>query len=252
MINRNFIHLFYIKSKYDVEYYFTSSAHQIHHEGKIYIPFSGVSIFSGGFNDSAQNEIILHGIFEEQGVAADQDLTNSIIKIMNFENGIANEILTYICTKQICEGLEFKLVYQPEVIKLNRSLLPVFSKTCRANFCDKDCKLDINDFKFEISVISIEGNNLLCQDLSGYESNYFSGGKLHIEQSGKQCEYLIKRHFANQIELLNGNILDTDKANKFYLSPTCDKKIRTCCYSFNNTVNFRGEPDIPEHRIIKN
>lgn len=241
MIDNNFIHLFYIKSN-----------HQIHHEDKIYVPYSGVSIFSGEFNDSAQNKIILHGVFEKQGITASQDLTSSIIKIMNFENGTANELVTYICIKQICEGLEFKLVCKPDIIKLNRSLLPVFSKTCRANFCDKDCKLDINDFKFEISVTSIEGNNLLCDDLSSYENNYFSGGKLFVDMGGKLYEYVIKRHFANKIELLNGNIFNIENAHKLYLSPTCDKKIRTCCYSFNNTVNFRGEPDILEHRMIKN
>ena len=252
MINDNFIHLFNIKSKYDKEYYFTSSTYQINHEDKIYIPFSGLSVFSGEFNDSAQNEIILHGIYEEHGITSDQDLAASIIKIINFNNRIAYELVTYICTKQISEGLEFKLVCKPEIIKLNQSLLPVFSKTCRASFCDKDCKLDINDFKVEVSVINIERDNLFCEDLSEHKNNYFSGGVLFIEHDGKQYEYPIKSHFANKVELFHRSNLNIKDVSKFYLAPTCDKKIRTCCYSFNNTVNFRGEPDIPEHRIIKN
>ncbi len=252
MIDDNFMHLFHIKSKYEEELYFTSSTFQINHEDKIYVPFSGLSIFSGEFNDSAQNEIILHGIFEEQGIMADQDLVGSVIKIINFECGITNELVTYICTKQISEGLEFKLVCQPEIIKLNQSLLPVFSKKCRANFCDKDCKLDINNFKIEILVVKMEGNSLFCADLSKHKNNYFSGGKLFVARDGRQYEYDIKNHFANKIELLHAHNLNIKDVSKFYLAPTCDKKIRTCCYSFNNTVNFRGEPDIPEHRIIKN
>lgn len=252
MIDDNFMHLFHIESKYEEELYFTSSTFQINHEDKIYVPFSGLSIFSGEFNDSAQNEIILHGIFEEQGITSDQDLVGSVIKIINFECGIANELVTYICTKQISEGLEFKLVCQPEIIKLNQSLLPVFSKTCRANFCDKDCKLDINNFKIEILVVKMEGNSLFCADLSKHKNNYFTGGKLFIDRDGRQYEYDIKNHFANKIELLHAHNLNIKDVSKFYLAPTCDKKIRTCCYSFNNTVNFRGEPDIPEHRIIKN
>ena len=252
MIDDNFMHLFHIKSKYEKELYFTSSTFQINHEDKIYVPFSGLSIFSGEFNDSAQNEIILHGIFEEQGIMADQDLVGSVIKIINFECGITNELVTYICTKQISEGLEFKLVCQPEIIKLKQSLLPIFSKTCRANFCDKDCKLDINNFKIEILVVKMEGNSLFCADLSKHKNNYFSGGKLFIDRDSRQYEYDIKNHFANKIELLHAHNLNIKDVSKFYLAPTCDKKIRTCCYSFNNTVNFRGEPDIPEHRIIKN
>lgn len=252
MINDNFIHLFYIKSKYNEEYYFTSSSHQVNYDGKIYVPFSGLSVFSGEFNDSAQNEVVIHGIFEDRGITSDQDLAGSIIKIINFENRIANELITYICTKQISENLQFKLVCKPEIIKFNQSLLLVFSKTCRANFCDKECKLDINRFKVEVLLDRIDGNNFIFEDLSNYKNDYFSGGKLFIENSGKQYEYIVKNHFSNKIELLLVNNLNIKDVSKFYLAPTCDKKIRTCCYSFNNTVNFRGEPDIPEHRIIKN
>ena len=36
------------------------------------------------------------------------------------------------------------------------------------------------------------------------------------------------------------------------LIPGCDKNYRTCCYSFNNAVNFRGEPVIPDSNIIEN
>lgn len=252
MIKNSLIYLFHIKSKYGDELYFTSSSSHIHHDDKVYVPFSGLSVFSGEFNDSSQNKIILHGVFEERGVTSDQDLVGSSIKIIIFEYGKANELVTYICTKQISEGLEFKLVCEPEIIKLNQSLLPVFSKTCRANFCDKDCKLDINNFKTEISVVKIEGNSLFCTDLSKHKNNYFSGGKLFVESNNRQYEYDIKSHYANKIELLHVHNLNIKDISKFYLAPTCDKKIRTCCYSFNNTVNFRGEPDIPEHRIIKN
>ena len=31
----------------------------------------------------------------------------------------------------------------------------------------------------------------------------------------------------------------------------CDKKFITCCNKFNNAVNFRGEPLIPDEKFIK-
>ena len=252
MIDASFVYLFCIELKNAQEYYLTSSSYKINFDGKIYIPFSGLSFLSGQFNDTAQNKIILHGVFEEKGISSDQDLVDSRIKIINFENKIANELVTYHCTEQISDGLEFKLVCKSEVTKLNQSLLPVFSRTCRANFCDKDCNLDINDFKVKVSVINIEGDSFLCEDLSIYKSNYFSGGRLFVERNDLVYEYPIKSHFANKIEVYTGSNLNIKDISKVFLSPSCDKKIRTCCYSFNNAVNFRGEPDIPENKIIKN
>ena len=120
MIKNGLTYLFHITSKHGDEIYFTSSFSHIHHDNKVYVPFSGLSVFSGEFNDSAQNKIILHGIFEDQGITSDQDLVGSNIKIIIFEYGKANELVTYICTKQISEGLEFKLVCEPETIKLNQ------------------------------------------------------------------------------------------------------------------------------------
>ena len=31
----------------------------------------------------------------------------------------------------------------------------------------------------------------------------------------------------------------------------CNKKFITCCNQFNNAVNFRGEPLIPEYNFLK-
>lgn len=33
--------------------------------------------------------------------------------------------------------------------------------------------------------------------------------------------------------------------DKFYYQPGCDKTRQTCYFSFNNILNFRGEPDVP-------
>jgi hypothetical protein len=36
-----------------------------------------------------------------------------------------------------------------------------------------------------------------------------------------------------------------------YLMSSCDKTFITCCNKFNNAVNFRGEPFIPEKNFLK-
>jgi hypothetical protein len=143
----HFTNLFYIKTKSKKELYLTSSPEFIEFEGNMYKPFSGLSVESGEFNDSAVNILVLHGVFEAQGIDRNQELEGATIRIMSIDENGVDELVTYICTKQILEDLEFKLICEPSSVKFNQSLLSSFSKTCRANFCDSQCKLEIKDFK---------------------------------------------------------------------------------------------------------
>ena len=129
MASDNLTHLFDISLKGEKVYYLTSSSDSIEHDGKVYLPFSGMSVESVELNDSAQNKIVLHGVFEAGGIENNCDIIGSIIRIVNYTTERAEEILRYICTKQISEELEFKLICEPESIKYNQSLLPNFSKT---------------------------------------------------------------------------------------------------------------------------
>jgi len=252
MSGDNSTHLFEISLKNRKMCYLTSSSNSINHDGRVYLPFSGLSIESVELNDSAQNKIVLHGVFEDKGIANNCDIGGSIIRIINYNQKQSEEMLRYICTKQISEEFEFTLLCEPESIKYNQSLLPIFSKTCRANFCDKNCKLKIDDLKVVIEITNQTGSSLVCDGIAEYSNGYFSNGKIFIEYNdGEKEEFLLKGHFANKIELISKAIFNLDDIREVKLAPSCDKKIRTCCYSFNNTVNFRGEPDVPEYRIIK-
>ena len=212
-----------------------------------------MSVESVELNDSAQNKIVLHGVFEVGGIANNCDIVGSVIRIISYTTEHAEEMLRYICTKQISEKLEFKLICEPESIKYNQSLLSNFSKTCRANFCDKYCKLEIDDLQVVVEITGQTGSSLAIDGISEYSNGYFSNGKLFVEYNDeKKEEFSLKGHFANKIELIGKAIFNLEDIREVKLAPTCDKKIRTCCYSFNNTVNFRGEPDVPEYRIIKN
>lgn len=249
----NFTYLFSINAKNGKNYYLTSSSSPISYEGNLYLPFSGLSILSAKFDDSAQNKIILQGVFEPLGISQNTDLTGSVIKIIFYEKEQSRDLVTYICTQQTNENLEFQLECQPESIKLNQSLLPVFSRTCRANFCDKDCGLDLEMMKVLINIESIFGEEIIFDNNDEYKSGYFSQGKMLVEyDDGKQKEYFIYNHFKDRLRIKNISEFDNQSINSIYLYPSCDKNIRTCCYSFNNAVNFRGEPDIPENRVIKN
>lgn len=250
--NDNSIYLYHIKMQNGVDLFLTSANFSILHKRKEYLPYSGISYVQGQFNDSAENYIILHGIFEARGVDKEHNLAGAKIKIMLYVEGSGEDLVTYICTEHIKNDLDFKIKCQPESFKYEQTLLHSFSKTCRADFGDKKCQVDLKKYKVQTNISSVQDNILQC-DIKNFDDGYFSGGKIFvINKENKELQFKIVSHTGNIIEVDNSNRYDFTHQKNITLQPGCNKSFRSCCYYFNNAVNFRGEPDIPEYNIIKN
>ena len=101
--------MFYIKAQDAKEYYLTSANDIVTHDGTTYLPDSGLSLNLGMFNDSAENHIILRGIFEKTGVDKGDNLVGSNIKIMYLHNSKIIHLVTYICTQYDVNDLDFEI-----------------------------------------------------------------------------------------------------------------------------------------------
>ncbi|PCJ24939.1 MAG: hypothetical protein COA94_06850 [Rickettsiales bacterium] len=260
-MGENFVYLFYIKTSRNKEYYLTSSSEVVVSAGVKYQPYSGLALTSGKFNDSGQNQVILSGIFEKQGIDKDDDLTGALVKIMYMQGDKGDKgnkddkaihFVSYICTQHSKMDLDFEIKCEPETIKYNQPVVQMFSKTCRANFGDDKCKVDMGDYSVLCDVVKVKKNILTCE-LGDVKSGYFKCGKL-VTLGGEveSCSFKIMSHSGNDIEVERGCNFDFAEQKQVTLIPGCDKSFRTCCYSFKNAVNFRGEPAIPEFNFIKN
>ena len=119
-----------------------------------------------------------------------------------------------------------------------------FSKTCRAKFGDKDCGVNLEDYKINCKIQSIDSNVIILESCDN-ESGYFTGGKVCFANSSKS--FIIDQHYNNIIRLSCSVPIDLIYSKNINIYPTCDKDFRTCCKNFNNAVNFRGEPFAPTY-----
>ena len=72
------------------------------------------------------------------------------------------------------------------------------------------------------------------------------------QDSEEEYKFEIISHSGGNIEVANRTNFNFTPHQEVTLIPSCDKNFRTCCDYFNNAVNFRGEPAIPEYDLIKN
>lgn len=249
---QNISYCFEVTPAKNTTLFLTSGREEIKCGDITYLPFSGVSMREAVFNDSAQNHVYLHGIFEEKGINTKLDMTYAVVKILIHTSGALQEIVTMYCTEFIKHDLEFSIKLEPEVIKYNQSLLLIFSNTCRANFGDKKCKVDKKSISYKSQVVDISGDIIKCDKID-YESGYFKGGQAFFSlEEGRVYSCRILSHFLTQIEVEGWFASKIKVPHEITLIPGCDKKFRTCCNKFDNALNFRGEPFVPEYKYLKN
>jgi uncharacterized phage protein (TIGR02218 family) len=246
------IYMFNIKLKDGKESHLTSSSVPYKIGNINYLPNSGLNFVFGEFNESAHNHVCIKGVFEQNGIEKDDNLAGAEVKISRLKDKDLIPFISYICTKYITKDLEFEIWCEPETVKYNQSLLQMFSKTCRANFSDDKCKIPIEKYALKTEVVEVTGNILRC-NIQGFNNGYFKNGVLlAVKENGSKYEFRILTHHSDRLKVNLTTEFDFEKHKLVTLIPGCDKNYRTCCYSFNNAVNFRGEPVIPESNIIEN
>jgi uncharacterized phage protein (TIGR02218 family) len=249
---QNICYCFEITPAKSTTLFLTSGQEEIKSHDITYLPFSGVCMREAVFNDSAQNHVYLHGIFEEKGINSKLDITYAAVKILIYTSGRLQELVTMYCTEFIKNDLEFSIKLEPEVIKYNQSLLLTFSNSCRANFGDKKCKIDKQLVSYKSQITLISGSIIKCNEIT-HESGYFKGGQvIACSEEGRAYSCRILSHFLTQIEVEEWFAGKVKILQEITLIPGCDKKFRTCCNKFDNALNFRGEPFVPEYKYLKN
>ncbi len=251
-LKEDLIYMFDIKCKNGKEFHLTSSSVSYKIDSVDYIPNSGLNFISGEFDESAHNNVCIKGVFEQGGIQKKDNLAGALVKISHLNSGKLVHFISYFCTQYLSKDLEFEMRCESEVVKYNQSLLQMFSKTCRANFGDSRCKVSIEEYAVRTEVTDFVGNLLRCA-FEGFDNGYFKNGRLlAVGEENNKYEFKILSHLGNNIDVDLDTEFDFTKHKLVTLIPGCDKNYRTCCYSFNNAVNFRGEPVIPESNIIEN
>lgn len=226
--------------------FLTSASNGILCRGKKYLPFSGVSLNTFEFNDSAFNYLTIRGIFEEGGIQEATDLTSSNVRILfYFENkNIILEWLYYNFSEISHDSMSFSITLTSEAFKLNTTLLKNYSSTCRASFGDSRCGINLGSLSKSYKIANITNAKIFVIDLSKPDGFYLNGVALLCD-----IQYDVVSHEGSLITLRKAPSCDIKDdiylGISLILIPCCDKSFKTCRDKYHNAINFRGEPFIP-------
>ena len=134
----------------------------------------------------------------------------------------------------------------------------LYQYKCDAIVGDSRCGVDLENASFKGSgdVSSASGRTVFrTNDLGAFERDWFSQGVVTFtsgENNGRSME--VKSHGVSgseQVIVLWAPLpFDISVGDTFTITAGCDKTFRTCKAKFNNAVNFRGFPHMPEDEIV--
>jgi uncharacterized phage protein (TIGR02218 family) len=129
--------------------------------------------------------------------------------------------------------------------KFNNKITNSFSQNCRAKFCDKDCSLYEENYKFYGKISKVISNNTLFDAERNEENFYFNFGEItFISGNNTGLCFQVKNFKNGEIELNLPSIYKLAVGDTYAIIAGCDKNFSSCVTKFNNALNFRGEPYI--------
>ena len=134
---------------------------------------------------------------------------------------------------------------------IQNNINELFQPTCRAKFGDSKCKIDKTLHQDLATVTSRAGPATI--NVSGITPGYFDNGLLRfITGLNVNLEYEIKTNTGSSIEVQLPFSYEISPGDQIVIYRGCNYTKEDCFQKYNNMINFRGEPFIPQTENLIN
>ncbi len=143
-------------------------------------------------------------------------------------------------------GGQFKAELRGLTQALQRSAVARFSPTCRAEFGDAQCSIDLAAHRVSGTVDGHEGDFTLIDDARGEVVGHYDSGTLRFDSGALQGQlFRVSAYAPSRIRLALPFAVPPAVGDAYTLTQGCDKRFETCAGRYANALNFRGEPHLP-------
>jgi uncharacterized phage protein (TIGR02218 family) len=146
------------------------------------------------------------------------------------------------------DGNSFTAELQGAAAKLDNAVCPSTSAECRAEFGDKQCRVDLAGRTISATVVQCAAGALT---LDQTVDERFVLGRVRY-MSGANCGLtsVILSVSSSGVQLRDLPRAAVEVGCRVELREGCDKRFTTCVSRFANAVNFRGEPHLPGNDLL--
>lgn len=189
--------------------------------------FDEADIAGGGFNGSKYELYSINYEHTEWGAYV-------------LDSGILGDLNT------TTTGFKFELRSYTQVT--DTEIGRIFMPSCDANLGDSRCRVDLNAYKKDGSVVSSDYNFFIIDTSRTEDDGWWNGGLIKFTTGDNRlltCEIKSYIKSTGRIDFQANFPYKIKAGDQYIISPGCDKTISTCKSKYNNVINFRGTPQVP-------
>lgn len=127
-----------------------------------------------------------------------------------------------------------------------------YLSSCRAKFGDEKCKVKLEKYTANGQIENLSDINSFYDSQREEVDDYFKHGEI-IFLTGNLAsrKFWVSDFYNKKIIIQSLEQLEFNIGDKYQIIAGCNKDFNTCINKFNNALNFRGEPFVPNrHQLV--
>ena len=146
------------------------------------------------------------------------------------------------------DGESFSADLRGASAKLDNAVCPATSAECRAQFGDKQCRVDLAGRTIVAQVVSSSDGELTLDRI--FDDKFVLGRLRYVSGANCGLSTVILAIEDAVITVRDLPRASVESGCKIELREGCDKRFQTCVERFANAINFRGEPHLPGNDLL--
>ena len=146
------------------------------------------------------------------------------------------------------DGNSFTADLQGAAVKLDNPVCPATSAECRAQFGDKQCRIDLAGRTIGATVIESNAGALTFDE--PIDERYILGRLRYMSGANCGLTSIVLSVSPTGVQLRDLPRAPVEIGCRVQLREGCDKRFATCVSRFANGANFRGEPHLPGNDLL--
>jgi len=146
------------------------------------------------------------------------------------------------------DGDSFSAELRGAAAALDAPVCPATSAECRAEFGDKQCRVDLAARTTVAHVVSSSGGSLTLD--VAVDDRFVLGRLRYLSGSNCGLATVVLSANGNTVEVRDLPRATVETGCRIEIREGCDKRFATCVTRFANAENFRGEPHLPGNDLL--
>lgn len=170
------------------------------------------------------------------------------IFMIHTPTGDALQIFSGEVIKFSISGAQAVVTCSPVNLELSKSLLHRrYQKLCAYCLYSEGCGVVAEDYRDSGTLTGIDGVELTASVFGTKADDYYTGGYIEI---GTEKKMIISHTQSTSKVVLLSGLLQASVGDSFNVYAGCAHDIETCKDKFGNSLNFGGQPYIPDKNVF--